>query len=627
MDGSMRKQFKQAGRRVFHKKYLLLVFLCLILALFGTENKRLVSLLKMQNPASMDAADEQDETKISSILNADDVYTDIVSGDLGKGIRESDEILQTIQETESGNTVLGRSRGVLAGLVNSIASGKLYLALAMKLRTLTKTDTGAAQLFLIIDLLRVVLVWIFFKNVLSGIIRRLFLEARIYDRIPFSDWLHFAQVRHWFKASWTLFVKDVFYGLWSLTIVGAVIKYYSYYAVPYIVAENPGIGTLEAVTLSRRMMDGHKKEAFLLDLSYIGWYVLEIVTFGLSDLFYGFPYRLAGRTEYYCYLREQALQKQIPLAEKLDDRYLYEKADKILLYETYFDVVDKQTYIHENNIVLSKWKQFMSKWFGLWMGTLDNKKRYEELEGIKYQMYYDMKRRDGLAYPQKLNPRYKASGIRLKMPFTFLRSYSVWTVILLFLLFSAIGWGWEVSLHLMQGDGFINRGMMHGPWIPIYGTGGVIALLLCTRFRKQPVKELFVSIALCGGIEYLGAYMLETRYHEKWWSYEGNFLNLHGRICAEGLIVFGIACMLVVYLIAPLFDYAVSLLKKNVLIMLAVVLMGIFLADLVYSSVHPNMVEGAIEAHDEETEEPDPEGQPGPDEQTDPATESGKKAA
>ena len=115
---SMRKHFKQAGRRVFHKNYLLLVFLGLILALFGTENKELVSLLKMQNPLSTEAADEQDETQITSILNADDVYIDIASGDFGKGLRESDESLQTIQETESGNTVLGRSSGVLAGLVN-----------------------------------------------------------------------------------------------------------------------------------------------------------------------------------------------------------------------------------------------------------------------------------------------------------------------------------------------------------------------------------------------------------------------------------------------------------------------------------------------------------------------------
>ena len=235
------------------------------------------------------------------------------------------------------------------------------------------------------------------------------------------------------------------------------------------------------------------------------------------------------------------------------------------------------------------------------IGTLQDKKAYEELEGIRYEITTDTKRRDGQAYPTRLNPRFRKAKRRLKTPFSFLRSYSIWTLILLFLLFSAIGWGWEVSLHLMNGDGFINRGMMHGPWIPIYGSGGIIALCLCSRFRKNPVKEFFFSVALCGAIEYLGAYMLETRYHERWWSYDGNFLNLHGRICAEGLIVFGIACMLVVYLIAPLFDFVISHLKKQVLISVSVALFAIFAVDLAYSSVHPNMVRGAIESHDEDT--------------------------
>ncbi len=606
MDSTQRKMFKQAGRRVFHRNYLFLVFLCLILSLFGTEGDLSVMILKTKEPNSFESITEQ---KPSSILNAQDVYNDLANGDLAKSIQTSDQILDNIRETESGNEILGRTNGVLAGLVNAAASGKLYVDLAMRLRSITKTDEGAALLFLVLDMLRTVLIWIFIRNVYGGIIRRLFLELRIYDKIPFTDALHFAEVRRWFKAAWTLFVKDLFLLLWSLTIVGGFIKYYSYYAVPYIVAENPGIGPLEAITLSRRMMDGHKKEAFLFDLSYIGWYLLLCVTLGLSDLFYGLPYRMAGRSEYYCYLRAQAIQKQIPLSEKLDDRYLYEKADKILLYETYFDVVDKQAYLLENKVELSPRKQFASRWFGIWIGTLKKKKQYEELEGIKYQMYNDRNRRDGRAYPMRLNPRYKASGIHLKMPFTFLRSYSVWTLMLLFLLFSSVGWIWEVSLHLMQGDGFINRGMLHGPWIPIYGTGGIIALMLCTRFRKNPVKEFFFSILLCGCIEYLGAYMLETRYHEKWWSYEGNFLNLQGRICAEGLLVFGVACMLVVYLIAPLFDYFLSMLKSRVLLIIAVSLMAVFAVDVVYSSGHPNMAKGAIVANDQESDAVPPDGQ------------------
>lgn len=593
MTDELRRQLKKSGKKVFHRNYLLLVLLCLIISLFGTEGGLSVTFLQIRNIT----VDEDAPT----ILNSSDVYNDIINGDFEKGSEISERILEDIRTSSEGNKILGRTHGVLAGMINSVSSGRLYLRIARIFRAMTDTDEGAALLFMSIGLLLTILVWIFLRNVYSAILRRTFLEVRIYDTYPMSHILHFAEVRCWAKASWTLFVQTLFQYLWSMTIVGGVIKYYSYYAVPYIVAENPGIGTLEAITLSRRMMDGHKKEAFLFDLSYIGWLILGIVTLGVSDLLYGFPYRTAGRSEFYVWIRSRAKEQGIPLSEKLDDTYLFEKADRLLLYDTYFDVVDRQVYIHENKIVLSKVKAIASEWFGLWIGTLQDKKAYEELEGIRYEITTDTKRRDGQAYPTRLNPRFRKAKRRLKTPFSFLRSYSIWTLILLFLLFSAIGWGWEVSLHLMNGDGFINRGMMHGPWIPIYGSGGIIALCLCSRFRKNPVKEFFFSVALCGAIEYLGAYMLETRYHERWWSYDGNFLNLHGRICAEGLIVFGIACMLVVYLIAPLFDFVISHLKKQVLISVSVALFAIFAVDLAYSSVHPNMVRGAIESHDEDT--------------------------
>ncbi len=593
MDNILRTQFKSAGRKTFRKNYLLLVILCLALSLFGTEGGISVLFLNIE---------EMDADQSSTILNADNVYDDIIKGDFAKGTETSEKILENIRISSKGNQVLGRTHGVLAGLVNSIASGKLILQIAHTLRELTETDEGAALLFWSLHILLFVLIWIFLRNVYTSILLRTFLELRIYEKYPPGDLLHFAEVRSWIKASLTLFISHVFFCLWSLTIVGGFIKYYSYYAVPYIVAENPGIKPLEAITLSRRIMNGHKKEAFLFDLSYIGWIVLGFLTLGISDLFYGLPYRIAGRCEYYVWLRSQAKQQAVPLSEKLDDTYLFEKADKLTLYDTYFDVVDRQVYVHENKLTLSRARAVAAEWFGLWIGTLDQKKTYEEVEGVRYQISKDTLRRDGLAYPSRLNPRYRKAKFHLKTPFSFLRTYSVWTLILLFILFSAIGWGWEVSLHFMNGEGFVNRGMLHGPWIPIYGSGGIIALMLCSRFRKNPVQEFFFSVALCGAIEYLGAYALETLYHQRWWSYEGNFLNLHGRICAEGLIVFGIACMLVVYLIAPLFDFALSHLKKTILISAAVILIGIFAADLIYSSAHPNMVKGAIVAQDNDVQ-------------------------
>ena len=82
------------------------------------------------------------------------------------------------------------------------------------------------------------------------------LEGLIYDRVTAQRFTFLLRIRKWTRASWIMFVKYMFYSLWSLTVVGAVIKRYSYYLVPYIAAENPDMKARDAITLSRRMMNG-----------------------------------------------------------------------------------------------------------------------------------------------------------------------------------------------------------------------------------------------------------------------------------------------------------------------------------------------------------------------------------
>ena len=75
--------------------------------------------------------------------------------------------------------------------------------------------------------------------------------------------------------------------------------------VPYIIAEHPEMGANEAITLSRRMMDGHKMDAFVLDLSFIGWYLLSIFTCGILLVFYVQPYKACTDAEIYSLLKQK----------------------------------------------------------------------------------------------------------------------------------------------------------------------------------------------------------------------------------------------------------------------------------------------------------------------------------
>ena len=69
--------------------------------------------------------------------------------------------------------------------------------------------------------------------------------------------------------------------------------------VPYILAENPNVEATEALKMSREMMQGNKWNAFVLDLSFLGWILLTICTCGILGIFYVNPYIYATDAELY----------------------------------------------------------------------------------------------------------------------------------------------------------------------------------------------------------------------------------------------------------------------------------------------------------------------------------------
>lgn len=87
--------------------------------------------------------------------------------------------------------------------------------------------------------------------------------------------------------------------LWSLLfVIPGIIAGYKYAMAPYILAENPGMKPNEAITASKEMMDGHKFELFCLELSFIGWNLLCILTLGIGSLWIS-PYLNCAYAAFY----------------------------------------------------------------------------------------------------------------------------------------------------------------------------------------------------------------------------------------------------------------------------------------------------------------------------------------
>ena len=115
---------------------------------------------------------------------------------------------------------------------------------------------------------------------------------------------------HYVNIVLTMFLRDLFTTLWRLLlVVPGIVKHYEYLMVPYIIAENPAMDYKEAFQISKQMMDGEKMEAFIMDLSFLGWYLLSAVTCGLLAIFYVNPYVQASFAEMYTFNKQKAYQE------------------------------------------------------------------------------------------------------------------------------------------------------------------------------------------------------------------------------------------------------------------------------------------------------------------------------
>lgn len=120
------------------------------------------------------------------------------------------------------------------------------------------------------------------------------------------------------------FLSTIFTFLWSLLfVIPGIVKALAYSQVYYILCDHPEYTGREAIDASQEMMRGHKRELFVLQLSFFGWFLLSFLTFGLL-LLYVKPYYQAALTEFYRYLKEtqgqQDWQPQQPEGEVEQNR-------------------------------------------------------------------------------------------------------------------------------------------------------------------------------------------------------------------------------------------------------------------------------------------------------------------
>jgi uncharacterized membrane protein len=595
----MRKELKKLAKSNLKKHYAWILILCIFASFFGIEygssaafslnTDRYLGIFTSPVSSSVEQI-ESDESDSLSIISIAKKISEGKKNEVRKEIEAREQKLRN----EGSSKILSRRKGLISSMMNSYSAGDFRYHVILAFMNISGSKNFAIAMMILVSLAFYLFVWLFIKESYRIVMRRMILEGRIYRHLSMQRFLFPYVTKSWPQIAWNMFVTSLYKFLWSFTVVGGIIKSYSYAMVPYILAENPKLKANQTITLSRRMMKGHKWELFVADLSFLGWDILDVFTVGISGLLFSNPYKAAFYGEYYARRREEVKNEGMEGADLLCDVYLYEKAKSSLLEEQYPEITQGLMDGTLRSVPkLTGVTAFLSKWFGFILVRNENLEAYEKNQAMQYQLQLGQAILDGEAYPGRLAPSPMKYKLKTSFNMNPNRSYSLLNLIYIFFIMSFIGWLWEVSIHLVEDGIFVNRGVLQGPWLPIYGAGSILVLLLLKRLRNHPMLQFFATMAVCGTVEYSTSWLLEKFFDgQRWWNYSGYFLNIDGRVCAEGLILFGLGGLAIVYVLAPMLDNILKQVNTKALFLVALMLLGAFTFDQIYSSNNPNTGKG-----------------------------------
>ena len=179
-------------------------------------------------------------------------------------------------------------------------------------------------------------------------------------------------------------------------------------------------------------------------------------------------------------------------------------------------------------------------------------------------------------------------------------------LILLFFAYAIAGWCMEVCMKYCKYHRFINRGFLTGPWLPIYGFGALLITLgvdAISGVEHSVGTTFLISFLLCGTVEYVASWIMEKRFHARWWDYSRKPMNLNGRVWIGNLILFGLAGVAVDNLANPLLLKLFNSISLRVRTVIACILLVVICADYVLTHFVLKLVKTGVETSEADNTE------------------------
>lgn len=162
-------------------------------------------------------------------------------------------------------------------------------------------------------------------------------------------------------------------------------------------------------------------------------------------------------------------------------------------------------------------------------------------------------------------------------------SYHLAQWLLFFYFYSFCGWVWESCFVSVKERHWINRGFMHGPHLPIYGTGAVVILFLTLPVRGNYVLIYILGMTGATILEYVTGVAMERLFHMRYWDYSEKPLNFQGHICLFSSLGWGFFSVLLVEWVHKPVESLIFSIPNTLVDVGAFVITAVFVADLTQS--------------------------------------------
>ena len=161
-----------------------------------------------------------------------------------------------------------------------------------------------------------------------------------------------------------------------------------------------------------------------------------------------------------------------------------------------------------------------------------------------------------------------------------------------YFVFSVLGWIWESIYCTVKERKWQNRGFLYGPLCPIYGFGSIVALLVYDLISFGIIHQLSWWMILIIGfffsmvLEYPTSFILEKKFHARWWDYSDLPLNINGRTCVITSIGFGIGAIIIMNYLIPLYEQTLVSVPNIIVAVISIILVALHSSDFTLTVSH-----------------------------------------